>query len=98
MAKVYYVKDGSSPQNCVDPFGRRISLHELERRIQGQAVRYLGKLPPDFNPDQPSSSPQYVVVEAELDEPLGRVFTQTGFYVLPQLSTDEAETRIFPPA
>jgi hypothetical protein len=38
------------------------------------------------------------VVEVALDEPLGRVFTQTGFYVLPQLSPDEAETRIFPPA
>jgi hypothetical protein len=58
----------------------------------------LSKLPPEFNPDQPSSSPLYVVVEVELDEPLSRVFTQTGFYVLPQLSPDEAETRIFPPA
>jgi hypothetical protein len=41
MAKVYYVKDGSYPQNFVDPLGRRISLDELERRIQGQDVRYL---------------------------------------------------------
>jgi hypothetical protein len=96
MAKVYYVKDGSYPQNCVDPFGRRMALDELERRIQGQDVRYLSKLPPEFNPDQPSPSPQYVVVEVELDEPLGRVFTQTGYYLLPQLSPDEAETLIFP--
>jgi hypothetical protein len=98
MAKVYYVKDGSYPQNFVDPLGRHISLDELERRIQDQDVRYLSKLPPEFNPDQPSPSPQYVVVEVELDEPLGRLFTQTGFYVLPQLSPDKAETRLFPPA
>jgi hypothetical protein len=98
MAKVYYVKDGSYPQNFVDPLGRRLSLNELEPRIQGQDVRYLSKLPPEFNPDQPSPSPQYVVVEVELDEPLGRIFTQTGFYVLPQLSPAEAERRIFPPA
>jgi hypothetical protein len=97
MAKVYYVKDGSYPQNMVDPFGRRISLDALERRIQGQDVRYLRTFPPEFNPDQPSPSPQYVVVEVELDEPRGQVFTQTGFYLLPQLSPDEAETRIFPP-
>jgi hypothetical protein len=98
MAKVYYVKDGSYPQNFVDPLGRRLSLNELEPRIQGQDVRYLSKLPPEFNPDQPSPSPQYVVVEVELDEPLGRIFTQTGFYVLPQLSPAEAERCIFPPA
>ena len=33
MAKVYYVKDGSYPQNMMDPFGRYISLAELERRL-----------------------------------------------------------------
>jgi hypothetical protein len=98
MAKVYYLKDGSYPQNMVDPFGRRLALDELERRIQGQDVRYLSKNPPEFNSDQPSHDPQYVVVEVVLDEPLGRVFTQTGFYILPRLSPDEAATLIFPPA
>jgi hypothetical protein len=33
MAKVYDVKDGSFPQYLLDPFGRRISLGELERRL-----------------------------------------------------------------
>ena len=33
MAKVYYVKDGSYPQNLID-FGRRVSLNALERRIR----------------------------------------------------------------
>jgi hypothetical protein len=98
MAKVYYVKDGSYPQNFVDPLGRRIALDELERRIQGRDVRYLSIQPPEFNPDQPSPSPQYVVVEVELDEPRGQVFTRTGFYLLSQLSPDEAEMRIFPQA
>jgi hypothetical protein len=45
MAKIYYVKDGSYPQNMVDPFGRRISLTELERRIHDQDLRYLSTLP-----------------------------------------------------
>jgi hypothetical protein len=98
MAKVYYVKDGSYPQNLVDPLGRRIALAELECRLQGQDVRYLSVQPPEFNPDQPSPSPQYVVVELELDELRGQVFTRTGFYLLPQLSPDEAETRLFAPA
>src|SRR2546430_5348557 len=39
MAKVYYVKDGSYPQNMADPFGRRISLAELEPRPHGHDVR-----------------------------------------------------------
>jgi hypothetical protein len=41
MAKVYAVKDGSFPQNLVDPFGRGITLAELERRLHGHDVRYL---------------------------------------------------------
>jgi hypothetical protein len=52
MAKIYAVKDGSSPQNMVDPLGRDITLTELERRLQGQDVRYLSTLPPEFNPNQ----------------------------------------------
>jgi hypothetical protein len=96
MAKLYYVKDGTYPQNLVDPFGRRIALAELERRIQGQDIRYLSTLPPEFNPEQPSHDPRHVVVEVELDEPRGRVFTRTGFYLLPRLSPPEAERLIFP--
>jgi hypothetical protein len=34
MAKVYYVKEGSSPHNLVDPFGRRVALAELKHRLQ----------------------------------------------------------------
>jgi hypothetical protein len=96
MAKVYYLKDGSYPQNMVDPFGRRLALAELEGRIQGQALRYLSTLPPEFNPEQPSPSPRHVVVELEIDEPPGQLLTQTGYYLLLELSPNEAEALIFP--
>ena len=96
MAKVYYVKDGSYPQNMVDPFGRQIALAELERRLQGQDVRYLSTLPPEFNPDQPSHTAQHVVIELEMDEPPGHLLTQTGYYLVPQLSPNEAEALLFP--
>ncbi len=98
MAKVYYVKDGSYPQNLVDPFGRRIALAELEHRLQGQDVRYLSTLPPEFNSDQPSHTARHVVVELAMDEPPGQRLTRTGYYLLPQLSLTEAETLIFPQA
>jgi hypothetical protein len=98
MAKVYYVKDGSYPQNMVDPLGRRISLAELERRLQGQDLHYLSTLPPEFNKDQPSHTAQHVVIELEMDEPPGQLLTQTGYYLLPQLSPNEAEALIFPQA
>jgi hypothetical protein len=39
MAKVYAVKDGSSPQHRVDPFGRGIALAERARRLHGRDVR-----------------------------------------------------------
>jgi hypothetical protein len=98
MAKVYYVKDGSYPQNLVDPFGRDIALAELERRLQGQDVRYLSTLPPEFNREQPSPEVKYVLVELAMDEPPGQLFTRTGYYLVPQLSPDKAEALIFPQA
>jgi hypothetical protein len=70
MAKVYAVKDGSYPQNMVDPLGRDVALAELERRLQGQDVRYLSTLPPEFNREQPSHEVKYVIVELAIDETL----------------------------
>ena len=98
MAKVYDVKDGSSPHNLVDPFGRDIALGELERRLHGHDVRYLSTLPPEFNREQPSPEVKYVVVELAIDEPPGQRFTRTGYYLVPQLSPTEAEALLFPPA
>jgi hypothetical protein len=98
MAKVYYVKDGSYPQNLMDPFGRRIALAELEHRLQGQDLRYLSTLPPEFNREQPSREIKHVIVELAMDEPPGQLFTRTGYYLVPQLSPDEAEALLFPPA
>jgi hypothetical protein len=97
MAKVYYVKDGSYPQNLID-FGRRVSLDALERRLEGQDLRYLSTLPPEFNREQPSHEVKHVIVELAMDEPSGQRLTRTGYYLLPQLSPHEAEALIFPPA
>jgi hypothetical protein len=97
MAKIYYVKDGSSPHNMLDPFGRRLALAELERRLQGQDVRYLSTLPPEFNRAQPAPEVKYVIVELAMDEPPGQLFTRTGYYLLPQLSPTAAEALLFPP-
>ena len=95
MAKVYSVKDGSYPQNKVDPLGREIALAELERRLQGQDVRYLSTLPPEFNREQPSHEVKYVIVELAMDEPPGQLFTRTGYYLVSQLSPTEAEALLF---
>jgi hypothetical protein len=95
MAKVYAVKDGSYPQNMVDPLGRNIALAELERRLRGRDVRYLSTLPPEFHPEQPSPEVKYVIVELAIDEPPGQLFTRTGYYLVPQLSPTEAETLLF---
>jgi hypothetical protein len=98
MAKVYYVKDGSYPQNMVDPLGRRIALAELERRLQDKDLHYLRTLPPEFNPQQPAHEARYVVLELDMDEPRGERLTRTGYYLVAQLSPTEAEALFFPPA
>jgi hypothetical protein len=97
MAKVYYVKDGSYPRNFLD-LGRRVSVEALEGRLQGQDLRYLSTLPPEFHREDPSPEVKYVIVEVDLDEPRGQRLTRTGYYLLPELSPDEAEALLFPPA
>jgi hypothetical protein len=98
MAKVYYVKDGSSPHNMVDPFGRRVALAEVERRLQDKDLHYLGSLPPEFNPHQPAHEARHVVVELDMDEPRGQRLTRTGYYLVAQFSPSEAEALLFPQA
>ena len=83
--------------NIVDRVGTS-PLAELERRLQGQDVRYLSTLPPEFNPEQPSPEATHVVVALDMDEPPGQFLTHTGYYLLPQLSPSEAEVLIFPRA
>jgi hypothetical protein len=95
MAKVYYVKDGSYPRNFVD-FGRRVSVEALERRLQGQDLRYVSALPPEFHREQPSPEVTYVLIEVDIDEPRGRCLTRTGDYLVSHLSPDAAEALIFP--
>ena len=97
MAEVSDVKDGSYPQNFID-LGRRVPLDALERRIQDRDLRYLSTMPPEFNPAQPSHAARHVVVELEMDEPPGQCLTRTGYYLLPELSPNEAEALIFPQA
>ena len=96
MAKVYYVKDGSYPQNFLD-LGRRMTLDELEHRLRTRDLQYLSAMPPEFNPEQPSPEATHVVVELEMNEPPGRRLTRTGYYLVPRLSPDEAEALLFTP-
>jgi hypothetical protein len=95
MAKVYYVKDGSYPRNFLD-LGRRVSVEVLEHRLQGQDLRYVSSLPPEFNREHPSPEATYVLIEVDIDEPRGRLLARTGYYLVPHLSPTEAEALIFP--
>jgi hypothetical protein len=71
-------------------------LAELERRVQEEEIKYLSETPPEFNRNSPSQYPLRVVVEVEAHEATGHFFSRTGFYLLPQLSPEEAESLIFP--
>lgn len=95
MPTVYFVKDGPRPDNSGPGFP--ISMPDLEARVRGQEVKYLGIVPPQFNPDQPSRfATKHVVIEVEPTEATGAVFKRQGFYLLPQLKPKEASQLIFP--
>jgi hypothetical protein len=80
----------------VDPFGRGISLTELECRLRGREVRYLSTSPPEFSREWSLPEAKYVVVELAIEEPPGQLCTRTGDDLLPRLT--QAEALLFPPA
>lgn len=93
MAKIYYVKDGPRPDNS--GLGYPKPLADLEKKLLNIKNEYLGETPPEFNKEAPSPFPRTVVIEIDAHESKGKLFTKTGFYLLPQLTPDEAEAIIF---
>jgi hypothetical protein len=97
MAKVSAGKDGSYPQHVI-ALGRRVPLDDFERRLRGRDLRDLSPMPPAFHPAPPSHAARHAVVAREMDEPPGQFLTQAGYDLLPEVSPDEAEALIVPPA
>ncbi len=94
MAVVYYVKDGPHPNSSGS--GYEASVADLEARLAGRQVKYLGTQPPEINPTTPSQYPIHVVIEVEVTDPLGSMFTKVGFFLIVGASPSEIGPIVFP--
>jgi hypothetical protein len=92
MATITYVKDGPRPDNS--SYIREINLPKLQEIIRQHDIscQYRGVDPPEFNEENPSQYPLTVVVEIESHDATGDVFPRTGFYLFPELTTEQAES------
>ncbi len=94
MAVVYYVKDGPRPNNSGP--GYEASVADLEARLAGRQVKYLRTQPPKINPTTPLQYPVHVVIEVEVTDPLGSMFTKVGFFLIVGASPSEIGPIVFP--
>ena len=94
MAVVYYVKDGPRPTSSGR--GYEASIPDLESRLAGRQVKFIGTDPPEINISSPSQYPVHVVIEVEVTDPVGSMFTKVGFFLVVGASPSEIGPIVFP--
>ena len=91
MATLYFVKDGPSPDRSGK--GYEIPASIIKEKYSDFQIKWLGKNPPVFEKEKPSSSPSRVVFEIKEKE---KEFFKVGFYVLPDISPERASQDLDP--
>jgi hypothetical protein len=101
---VYYVKDGPRPNNSgsglelSEPLldgARKLSPADLEARMTGHEVQYLGKEPPEFNKNNPSEYAHRVVIEISSQDSTCSMFDKPGYFLVGNASPETAAATIF---
>ncbi len=96
MATVYYVREGSQPDNIVS--SREVSVEDLISLYGSAPSNYnymKGADSPYYNRDQepanPFSDPAHVVVKIEGDEVNQDTFPEKGFYTVSDVNMKEVK-------
>lgn len=93
MPTLYYAKDGRRPHTQRGP-GIRVSFEELRSAFPNAIPQFVSSDAPEFNVDKPSQYPVRVVVEVEADEGTAPEYPKIGFYLLPDLSPEQAQQQL----
>lgn len=93
MPVMWYVKDGPRP-NSQQGLGVPISFGEIKAALRAHKAHFLSTEPPQFNVGSPSQNPLYAVVEVRDSDGTDGQFAKPGFYLLPDLSPEEAQNRL----
>ena len=89
MPTLWYVKDGPPPDNTWGS-GIQVSFPELRGAFGDHRLKFLSKNPPQFNVKEPSRYSRRVVIEVKEEDGTDGKFSQSGFYLFPDLSPEEA--------
>lgn len=90
MPAMWFAKDGRRPETQRGP-NVPMSFEEINGAFQEYRAEYVSKEPPQFNVDSPSRYPVRVVIEVEEGEGTNAVFPKIGFYLIPDLSPENAQ-------
>ena len=89
MPVMWFVKDGPRPHTAPGD-GIKLSFAELRGAFGKHRPQFLSKEPPQFNVETPSQYPRRVVIEVREEEGSDNQFPQSGFYIISDLSPEEA--------
>jgi len=84
------VKDGPA-RNSTYGQGVQVSFLELHEAFGHRRLKFLSKNIPQINVKKPSPYPRYVVIEVKEEDGTDDKFPQSGFYLLLDLSPEEAQ-------
>lgn len=93
MPIIWYVREGKGPNTINDP-GITLSFLDIQRAFSDRMPQFLSKNAPEFNADAPSQVTLRVVIEVRPEEETDLTFPFAGFYLLPDLSPEEAKEEL----
>jgi len=94
MAKIWYVKEGSRPNNAV--LGGELSVDQCINLFRNFEIQYLRQEPPEFKSDRNDLTEyrghKFVVIEVDSNEAAQNKspFDKEGFYLVVDLTPDKA--------
>jgi hypothetical protein len=93
MPTIWYVREGPKPNTMNDP-GMTLSSLDYQRAFSDVTPKFLSKEAPVFNAASPNAAVQRVVVEIRPDEDTDLTFPFPGFYLLPDMTPEEAKEEL----
>lgn len=93
MPTIWYVREGPRPNTTNDP-GITVTPLDYERAFSAWTPKFLSKASPEFPSANPSPEARHVVVEIRGDDETGLTFPFPGFYLLPDVTPEEAKEEL----
>ena len=93
MPIIWYMREGKLPNTINDP-GVALSFLDFQRTFSDRMPQFLSKNQPEFNVNAPSPATLRVVIEIGPEEGTDLTFPFAGFYLIPDMTPEEAKEEL----